>query len=61
MKTFDTFKNNKGDVASKIESKKLNSFSNFRSVVSELCRIIFEVIERYRDASKLEFFNSDGG
>ena len=29
----------KGDVASMTESQKLNNFSNFKYIVSELCRI----------------------
>ena len=47
----------KGDVASRIESQKLNDSSNFNSVVCELCRISLWVIERHRDASKLRILN----
>ena len=48
---------NKGDVASRTESQKLNNFSNFKSAVCELCRINLQVIERDRDASKLGISN----
>ena len=41
--------------------KKLNNFSNFKSVVSELCRISLQVIKRHPNASKLGTFNWDGG
>ena len=47
----------KEDVASRTESKKLNNFSNLKSIVCELCRISLYVIERHRDASKLGIFN----
>ena len=33
------------------------TFSNFKSVVSKLCRISLQVIERHRDALKLRIFN----
>ena len=50
-----------GDVASRteIEKKKLNTFSNFESVVRELCRISLYVIKRYLNASKLRTLNLD--
>ena len=51
----------KRDVASRTESQKLNNFSNFKSVVCELCRISLYLIKGHRDASKLEIFNWDRG
>ena len=50
-----------GHVASRTESeKKINNFSNFKSVVSKLCRISREVIEAaegHRGVSKLRIFS----
>ena len=37
--------------------KKLNNFSNLKSVLCELCRISLSVIECCRDASKFGIFN----
>ena len=47
----------KGMLHQGLKVKKLNNFSNFKSVVSELCRISLQVTERHRDASKLRMFN----
>ena len=41
----------------RLKVKKLNNFSNFKSVVYELCRISLQVIERLEDAPKLGIFN----
>ena len=50
-----------GNVASRTESRKLDNFSNFKSVVCYLCRMSLQVIERHRDASKLRIFDLEGG
>ena len=47
----------KGMLHQGLKVKKLNNFSNFKSVVCKLCRISLQVIEHHRDAPKLRIFN----
>ena len=47
----------KGMLHQGLKVKKLNNFSNLKSVVSELCRVSLQVIERHRESSKLRIFS----
>ena len=47
----------KGMLHQGLKVKKLNNFSNFKSVVSELCRISLQVIESHLDDREKSVFS----